>query len=151
MVLILFFLILEIEAEANAIKVVAESLCPLDIVLDRVILTSTGVLLGCWQVCTLLSWEFFRTSCIANLVWSPLNLFIYLFLNGCLLCALPCKNFESLRNMIYYSIIYLLYLFCLLFSYNMKISPLVMILINQLTWLRKLLCAPNVLVCSVLL
>ncbi|KAH7683896.1 hypothetical protein IHE45_05G212700 [Dioscorea alata] len=40
----------EIEAEANAIKVVAESLCPLDIVLDRVIMTSTGVLLGCWQV-----------------------------------------------------------------------------------------------------
>ncbi|KAM0936359.1 hypothetical protein DsansV1_C27g0202841 [Dioscorea sansibarensis] len=40
----------EIEAEASAIKVVAESLCPLDIVLDRVVLTSTGVLLGCWQV-----------------------------------------------------------------------------------------------------
>lgn len=40
----------EIEAEANAVKAVAESLCPLKIVLDRVVLTSTGVLLGCWQV-----------------------------------------------------------------------------------------------------
>ncbi|OVA13343.1 hypothetical protein BVC80_285g67 [Macleaya cordata] len=40
----------EIEAEANAVKAVAEVLCPLKIVLDRVILTSTGVLLGCWQV-----------------------------------------------------------------------------------------------------
>ncbi|KAK3011779.1 hypothetical protein RJ639_012562, partial [Escallonia herrerae] len=41
---------LEIEAEANAVKAVVESLCPLTIVLDRVVLTSTGVLLGCWQV-----------------------------------------------------------------------------------------------------
>lgn len=40
----------EIEAEATAVKSVAESLCPLKIVLDRVVLTSTGVLLGCWQV-----------------------------------------------------------------------------------------------------
>ncbi|KAK4427895.1 hypothetical protein Salat_1558500 [Sesamum alatum] len=40
----------EIEAEANAIKAVAESICPLHIVLDQVVLTSTGVLLGCWQV-----------------------------------------------------------------------------------------------------
>ncbi|KAJ6791750.1 Uncharacterized protein M6B38_241120 [Iris pallida] len=40
----------EIEAEANAVKAVAETLCPLKIVLDRVVLTSTGVLLGCWQV-----------------------------------------------------------------------------------------------------
>lgn len=40
----------EIEAEANAVKGVASALCPLKIVLDRVILTSTGVLLGCWQV-----------------------------------------------------------------------------------------------------
>ncbi|KAL0357469.1 UNVERIFIED_CONTAM: hypothetical protein Scaly_1432600 [Sesamum calycinum] len=39
----------EIEAEANAVKAVAESICPLHIVLDRVVLTSTGVLLGCWQ------------------------------------------------------------------------------------------------------
>ncbi|KAG5522817.1 hypothetical protein RHGRI_034835 [Rhododendron griersonianum] len=40
----------EIKAEANAVKAVAEGLCPLKIVLDRVVLTSTGVLLGCWQV-----------------------------------------------------------------------------------------------------
>ncbi|XXG87624.1 hypothetical protein AAC387_Pa11g2265 [Persea americana] len=40
----------EVEAEANAVKAVAETFCPLKIVLDRVVLTSTGVLLGCWQV-----------------------------------------------------------------------------------------------------
>nr|XP_011464374.1 PREDICTED: uncharacterized protein LOC101309730 isoform X2 [Fragaria vesca subsp. vesca] len=40
----------EIEAEAAAVGAVVEGLCPLKIVLDRVILTSTGVLLGCWQV-----------------------------------------------------------------------------------------------------
>ncbi|PKI63239.1 hypothetical protein CRG98_016424 [Punica granatum] len=40
----------EIEDEAIAIRAVAESACPLKIVLDRVVLTSTGVLLGCWQV-----------------------------------------------------------------------------------------------------
>ncbi|OAY47636.1 hypothetical protein MANES_06G094000v8 [Manihot esculenta] len=40
----------EIEAEATAVGAVAEGLCPLKIVLDRVVLTSTGVLLGCWQV-----------------------------------------------------------------------------------------------------
>lgn len=40
----------EIESEANAVKVVADGLCPLKIALDRVVLTSTGVLLGCWQV-----------------------------------------------------------------------------------------------------
>ncbi|KAG0487078.1 hypothetical protein HPP92_009173 [Vanilla planifolia] len=40
----------EIEAEVNAVKAVADSLCPLMIVLDRVVLTSTGVLLGLWQV-----------------------------------------------------------------------------------------------------
>lgn len=40
----------EIEGEASAIKIVAETICPLNIVLDRVVLTSTGVLLGCWQV-----------------------------------------------------------------------------------------------------
>ncbi|KAH1254739.1 hypothetical protein GmHk_04G011118 [Glycine max] len=39
----------EIEAEASSVEVVAATLCPLKIVLDRV-LTSTGVLLGCWQV-----------------------------------------------------------------------------------------------------
>lgn len=40
----------EIEIEANAVKGVADKLCPMNIVLDRVVLTSTGVLLGCWQV-----------------------------------------------------------------------------------------------------
>ncbi|KAL5544447.1 hypothetical protein UlMin_008231 [Ulmus minor] len=40
----------EIEAEATAVRAVSKDLCPLKIVLDRVVLTSTGVLLGCWQV-----------------------------------------------------------------------------------------------------
>ncbi|XP_020575727.1 uncharacterized protein LOC110021535 isoform X2 [Phalaenopsis equestris] len=40
----------EIEAEACAVREVAQSLCPLKIFMDRVVLTSTGVLLGCWQV-----------------------------------------------------------------------------------------------------
>ncbi|XP_065877225.1 uncharacterized protein [Euphorbia lathyris] len=40
----------EIEAEVRAVGAVAKDLCPLKIVLDRVVLTSTGVLLGCWQV-----------------------------------------------------------------------------------------------------
>lgn len=40
----------EIEAEANAVRAVSESICPLKISLDRVVLTSTGVLVGCWQV-----------------------------------------------------------------------------------------------------
>ncbi|KAL8149226.1 hypothetical protein AgCh_006293 [Apium graveolens] len=40
----------EIEAEANAVRAVAETVCPLNIVLDRVVLTSTGVVLGYWQV-----------------------------------------------------------------------------------------------------
>ncbi|KAM3246541.1 hypothetical protein T459_10492 [Capsicum annuum] len=40
----------EIEAEANAVRAVSEFICPLKIALDRVVLTSTGVLVGCWQV-----------------------------------------------------------------------------------------------------
>ncbi|AQK41260.1 hypothetical protein ZEAMMB73_Zm00001d024467 [Zea mays] len=40
----------EIEAEVEAVKGVTKNLCPLKIVLDRVVLTSTGVLLGLWQV-----------------------------------------------------------------------------------------------------
>ncbi|CAN4086361.1 unnamed protein product [Withania somnifera] len=40
----------EIEAEANVVRAVSESICPLKIALDRVVLTSTGVLVGCWQV-----------------------------------------------------------------------------------------------------
>uniref|UniRef100_A0A7N2M1Z8 Uncharacterized protein n=1 Tax=Quercus lobata TaxID=97700 RepID=A0A7N2M1Z8_QUELO len=39
----------EIEVEASAVHAVADDLCPLKIVLDRVVLTSTGVLLRCWQ------------------------------------------------------------------------------------------------------
>uniref|UniRef100_A0A9I9DEK0 Uncharacterized protein n=1 Tax=Cucumis melo TaxID=3656 RepID=A0A9I9DEK0_CUCME len=41
---------IEIEAEVAAVKSATEHMCRLKIVLDRVILTSTGVLLGCWQV-----------------------------------------------------------------------------------------------------
>ncbi|KAI9086484.1 hypothetical protein K1719_031568 [Acacia pycnantha] len=40
----------EIDAEAASVQAVAQTFCPLNIVLDRVVLTSTGVLLGCWQV-----------------------------------------------------------------------------------------------------
>ncbi|XVF11943.1 hypothetical protein REPUB_Repub08aG0071900 [Reevesia pubescens] len=40
----------EIVAEAASVRAAAERLCLLEIVLDRVVLTSTGVLLGCWQV-----------------------------------------------------------------------------------------------------
>ncbi|KAI3687056.1 hypothetical protein L1987_80746 [Smallanthus sonchifolius] len=40
----------EIEAEVDVVKSVADQLCPIRILLDRVVLTSTGVLLGCWQV-----------------------------------------------------------------------------------------------------
>lgn len=43
----------QIEDEIKAVKAVADGLCPLSIRLDRVVLTSTGVLLGCWQVCSL--------------------------------------------------------------------------------------------------
>ncbi|RYR59439.1 hypothetical protein Ahy_A05g025320 [Arachis hypogaea] len=39
----------EIEAEASSVQAVARTLCPLKIVLDIVVLTSTGVLLSCWQ------------------------------------------------------------------------------------------------------
>ncbi|KEH17183.1 hypothetical protein MTR_0036s0320 [Medicago truncatula] len=42
--------IVPVEAEASSVETVASKLCPLKIVLDRVVLTSTGVLLGCWQV-----------------------------------------------------------------------------------------------------
>jgi len=45
----------QVEAEAAAVKAVAKELCPLEIILDRVLLTSTGVLLGCWKVFLLLS------------------------------------------------------------------------------------------------
>lgn len=39
------------EIEANAVKQVAEKSCWIGIELERVVLTPTGVLLGCWQVC----------------------------------------------------------------------------------------------------
>ncbi|XP_057828116.1 uncharacterized protein LOC131039400 isoform X3 [Cryptomeria japonica] len=40
----------EVDSEARAVEAVARTLCPLQIRLERVVLTSTGVLLGCWQV-----------------------------------------------------------------------------------------------------
>ncbi|CAN6550645.1 unnamed protein product [Malus baccata var. baccata] len=40
----------EIKAEAAAFRNITEGFCPLKIILDRVVLTSMGVLLGCWQV-----------------------------------------------------------------------------------------------------
>jgi hypothetical protein len=42
--------IVEIEAEVDAVKRVTKAICPIQIVLDQVVLTSTGVLLGLWQV-----------------------------------------------------------------------------------------------------
>lgn len=41
---------LEIDVEAREVEIVASQCCELSIVLERVVLTSTGVLLGCWQV-----------------------------------------------------------------------------------------------------
>jgi len=40
----------EVEAEANAVNRVAEQSCQISIELERVVLTPTGVILGCWQV-----------------------------------------------------------------------------------------------------
>lgn len=40
----------EVNAEARVVETVAAQCCELSIVLERVVLTSTGVLLGCWQV-----------------------------------------------------------------------------------------------------
>jgi hypothetical protein len=54
---VIFMCFLEIEAEVEAVKRVTKTVCPLKIVLDRVVLMSTGVLLGLWQV-----W-IFRTPC----------------------------------------------------------------------------------------
>jgi len=39
----------EVDLEASAVEEVARTSCPLKIRLERVVLTSTGVLLGCWQ------------------------------------------------------------------------------------------------------
>lgn len=44
------FMVSQIEAEADSVEEVAKATCPLNVVLDRVVLTSTGVLIGCWQV-----------------------------------------------------------------------------------------------------
>ncbi|KAI5070472.1 hypothetical protein GOP47_0014815 [Adiantum capillus-veneris] len=41
---------LEVNEEARVVESVAQRCCKLSIVLERVVLTSTGVLLGCWQV-----------------------------------------------------------------------------------------------------
>jgi len=35
-------------AEGSSMEAIVATLCPLKIVLDRIVLTSTGVLLGCW-------------------------------------------------------------------------------------------------------
>jgi hypothetical protein len=40
----------EVEVESEAIRGVASQTCPIAAVLDRVILTSSGVLVACWQV-----------------------------------------------------------------------------------------------------
>ncbi|KAL2653525.1 hypothetical protein R1flu_021653 [Riccia fluitans] len=40
----------EVEVEAAAVREVASRSCEMDIILDRVLLTSTGVLIACWQV-----------------------------------------------------------------------------------------------------
>ncbi|EPS72519.1 hypothetical protein M569_02238 [Genlisea aurea] len=63
----------EIEAEASNVKAVAEAACPLDIVLDRVVLTSTGVLLGCWQVVSGLDPATIRARLSAVLPNAPKN------------------------------------------------------------------------------
>ncbi|MFS7918186.1 hypothetical protein Hanom_Chr03g00197891 [Helianthus anomalus] len=39
----------EVEAEVDAVNSVVNQLCLVTILLDQVVLTSTGVLLGCWQ------------------------------------------------------------------------------------------------------
>ncbi|MFS7906230.1 hypothetical protein Hanom_Chr01g00056881 [Helianthus anomalus] len=40
----------EVEVEVDAVNSVVNQLCLVTILLDRVVLTSTGVLSGCWQV-----------------------------------------------------------------------------------------------------
>eukprot|EP00271_Cylindrocystis_brebissonii_P007666 TRINITY_DN21256_c0_g1_i1.p1 TRINITY_DN21256_c0_g1~~TRINITY_DN21256_c0_g1_i1.p1 ORF type:complete len:336 (-),score=37.61 TRINITY_DN21256_c0_g1_i1:844-1851(-) len=40
----------EIKQEAAAVRAVVSRSCPMQLSLDRVVLTSTGVLLGCWQL-----------------------------------------------------------------------------------------------------
>lgn len=45
----------QINSEAAAVRQVAEKSLILEIELERVVLTPSGVLVGCWQVLTLLS------------------------------------------------------------------------------------------------
>lgn len=63
-------LIFQIEAEINAVKAVAEDLCPLKISLDKVVLTSTGVLLGCWQVLFLSTVNHNHLPSTAHTMWA---------------------------------------------------------------------------------
>ena len=39
----------EVEVEERAIKNVAATLCPVEAILERVVLTSSGVMVACWQ------------------------------------------------------------------------------------------------------
>lgn len=61
----------EIEGEIKAVEAVAEGLCPLSIRLDRVVLTSNGVLLGCWQVNSGTDPEIIRNKLKAALPRAP--------------------------------------------------------------------------------
>jgi hypothetical protein len=58
----------EIEAEVDAVKRVTDDVCPLKIILDQVVLTSTGVLLGLWQVWAFKNTLFYCTLISANIL-----------------------------------------------------------------------------------
>lgn len=76
---------IQVEIEAAAVRHVAHQSLLLDIELERVVLTPSGVLLGCWQVLSLL-FLFSTSNCLTTKslvsfpsVLLPLNLFeIYL-------------------------------------------------------------------------
>lgn len=61
----------QVEIEAAAVKHVADQSSLLDIELERVLLTPSGVLLGCWQVLPLLylfnASPFFVSYCFLEL------------------------------------------------------------------------------------
>lgn len=61
----------EIDAEARQVENVARRCCPLSIVLEKVVLTSTGVLLGCWQVLNGTEPAIIRRELQKNLPRSP--------------------------------------------------------------------------------
>ncbi|KAL0701737.1 hypothetical protein Bca4012_057859 [Brassica carinata] len=63
----------EVETEAAAVKAVANKLCPLEIILDRVLLTSTGVLLGCWKVVLFLFFPCDNNCFIACFIFHQVN------------------------------------------------------------------------------